>query len=270
MKFNFDNAMGNILKGHSIKSSLLSGLASSGLSGIWRTLALGTLGTKSTADVYITDLTTGDSMQLSWVPEKISVKSAAHFQSYSVIEKGEVKIPKGESLSDISWSSTLPGEDRINYGFVKGSAWESPKAIITRWEKWKKNQCKLRVMITQTAVNMDVYLQDYHATYSGGSGDAEYQITFVAAKDMLVKTVKEVDAEKAAETASNAAAIPALNERASRQPLSGCTMPAGGNLWSVAQQMTGNGGNWGNILSLNSDKISDPENVAAGIKITLP
>ena len=77
MKFNVNGVVRNILRGRSVKTSLLRGLATSGLSGIWRTLAVGALGGISVADVYLTNQETGERIALSWVPEKISVKEAA-------------------------------------------------------------------------------------------------------------------------------------------------------------------------------------------------
>ena len=56
MKFNTNAVVGDLLRGRSIKSSLIHGLMSSGLSGVWRTLAVGMFGGGSeVADVYITN-----------------------------------------------------------------------------------------------------------------------------------------------------------------------------------------------------------------------
>jgi len=79
VKLNTNAIIGGVLRGRSIKTSLLRGLTSSGLSGAWRTLAVGLLGGIEVADVYITNQETGERLALAWIPEKISVKESAQF-----------------------------------------------------------------------------------------------------------------------------------------------------------------------------------------------
>ena len=265
MKFNVNNTVGNILKGHSVKSSLISGLASSSLSGPLRSLATGLMGTKSTADVYITDLEKGDRMQLAYTPERISARESKRFQSYNIIERGEVKTPKGEDLTSVGWSAILPGESMLSYAFIKSSAWESPDTVLKRWNRWKEQGTKLNLMITQTSVNLHVYLEDFTNEPSGGMGNVEYRISFIAAKDLLIKTVQEVDAEKTAAAAEAANEQAQLRERAAG-PLK-TSHPFGMNdtLWSVAQGCLGDGAKWVELFDINRQgKINDPDGILPG------
>ena len=165
MKFNANGVVRNILRGRSVKTSLLRGLATSGLSGIWRTLAVGALGGISVADVYLTNQETGERIALSWVPEKISVTEAAQFQSYNIIERGEVKLPKGNKLSEVSWSAIFPGEARTEAGYVKSANWQDPSELIGMLNAWREAGNKLNVLITQTSVNLDVYIKDFSYSY---------------------------------------------------------------------------------------------------------
>ena len=47
-------------------------------------------------------------------------------------------------------------------------------------------------MVTETVINHDVYLDSFTAEAVGGSGDYEYSISFMEAKDMMVYTVNEL------------------------------------------------------------------------------
>ena len=275
MAFHFTTraTVGSILRGRSVKTSLLRGLASSGLSGVFRTLAVGMLGGVTVAEVYITNQETGERISLSWVPEKVSVKEAAQFQSYNIIERGEVKLPKGKRLAEVSWESIFPGEARTESGYVKASAWEDPQEIIQRLQSWKDDGNKLHLLITQTSVNLDVYIREFSYSFEGGMGDAKYSISFIAAEDLVIKTVKEVDAEKAAaaaEKASTKSGIPELGSRASLPVPTSATSKVGQTLWSVAEQKLGNGAKWAEIYAMNKGKFANVDEMKAGTKLKLP
>lgn len=263
MKYNLNNAVGNIMRGRSVTTSLLSGIGGK-LGGTIGSFMQGLTAVKETADVYITDLDTGDDMQLAYVPEQISASEAAKFQSYSIIEKGEVKVPKGVELTKISWDGILPGEAMLAYAFIKQAAWEEPDTVIKRWNKWKTKGTKLNLLITQTSVNLHVYLQSFTPKPKGGLGNVEYSISFVQAEDMLIKTVAEVDAEKAAEEAEE------LNERQAMKKPQSTVLKTAANLWTVAQQFTGNGANWQNVLAYNAGSLASAEAAKAGMRIKLP
>ena len=273
MKFNTNAVVGDLLRGRSIKSSLIHGLMSSGLSGVWRTLAVGLLGGGSeVADVYITNQETGEKISLAWVPEKISVKESAQFQSYNIIERGEVKVPKGKRLSAVSWEAVFPGESRTEDSFIKSENWETPTEIIQRLQAWQNAGNKLNLLITQTPVNLDVFLESLDYSFEGGMGDAKYNISFISAEDLLIKTVEEVDAEKAKEKESG---IPELESRAALPKPSSIKTVLNQSLWSIAEQKLGNGARWLEVYAANAKKLVDVDalvktGIKAGIKIKLP
>lgn len=263
MAYNLNNAVGNVLRGRSVTTSLLSGFGGK-LGGAVGSFMQGMTLAKESADVYITDLDTGDDMQLAYVPEQISANEAARFQSYSIIEKGEVKVPKGVDLTEISWDGILPGEAMLAYSYIKSAAWEEPETIIKRWNKWKEKGAKLNLMITQTAVNLHVYLRSFTPKPKGGLGNVEYSISFVQAKDMLIKTVAEADAEKAAKEAED------LKERQAMKKPKSIVLKEAANLWTVAQQFAGGGGNWQDILAYNAGKLASADAAMPGTRISLP
>lgn len=59
-------------------------------------------------DVYITEKETGTRIALAMLPEKVKHKGSAKFQSYDIINVGEVKLPRGTKLLSFSWSGTFP------------------------------------------------------------------------------------------------------------------------------------------------------------------
>ncbi|MBR1645789.1 MAG: hypothetical protein IJ685_03315 [Selenomonadaceae bacterium] len=111
------------------------------------------------------------SLKFCMPPEEIRVRSSASFRSYNVIEAGEIKLPKGEQLTDISWRGTLPGAGMLMYPFVKHAAWDRPDELIKIIQRWRERGTKLKLLITQTPVNLDVYIKNFGFTAKGGMGD---------------------------------------------------------------------------------------------------
>ena len=257
MQYNLNNTASDILRGYSVSSSILAGSGTGAGNAAGRTTA------NRTVDVYLRCLETGEEMQLSYVPETVKATEGALFQTYNIIERGEVKLPKGEKLSSVSWDAILPGEKMKTYPFVKEWAWEKPETIIQRWNAWKKKGAKLNLLITQTGVNLNVYLESFHETYSGGLGSIKYSISFLAAKELLIGTVGE------SVPGDSQSGAPPLNNRAEAAQPSTVTAGAEDNLWTMAQRFLGDGAEWERLLQANTDRISDPDMLSPGTVLTL-
>ena len=236
----------------------------SGLAGLFGQSVSGNLPPVEIAQVYITQLDTGQKLQLAMTPENIHVKFAQSFSTFNIIHLGETKLPRGEKLTGISWKGILPGQKTAAYKFVNSEAWVEPSEIVRQLESWKnthweRNTSKLRLLVTQTPINLDVYIDNFTSDYSGGQGNVEYNISFIAAKDVLIRTVEEIDGETQEQ----------LEERPTTKPET-VTVKPGDSLWAISQQQLGDGSRWQEIYELNKDKISDPDLIYPGQEFQLP
>jgi len=218
-------------------------------------------------DIYITEIETGARLALSMLPERVRRIGDALFQSYDIINVGEVRIPKGISLLTFSWKGTLPGRSKRNASYVKRQYWRSPEEIQNIWENWRKDGTALRLMVTETPINHDVHLDNYMADAAGGGGDYEYTISFIEAKPMEVYTVSELNIKPAAKTnTSSASTRPPAAQPAAKT----YTVKSGDTLWQIAQKNLGKGGRYMEIFNLNTDKLKDPNLIYPGQVLTLP
>ena len=197
----------------------------------------------------------GEEIQLCMPPEEIRVKSSTNFRTFNVVESGEIKIPKGEQLTAISWRGTLPGAGVLLYSSIKKAAWDKPVELIKIINRWRERGTKLKLLITQTPVNLDVFVKSFDYTAKGGLGDYTYDINFVAAKPLLVRTVTEADAQRQ-QTGFE------LLTRATLKPRTGLYMTYLDTAWTVAQLLRGNGGDWQQLLDDNG--ISTPDAIDIG------
>ena len=135
-------------------------------------------------DIYLTDLQSNNRLRFPMLPERIDLKTGSLFHSYTIIGIGDVKLPRGDELAAVSWNGTLPGEARKNDPYVL--EWRPPKEIYLLLEEYRSKRNKLRLMVTDTTINIDVYIESINVDHSGGYGDYKYDIAFVQARDLKI------------------------------------------------------------------------------------
>jgi hypothetical protein len=214
-------------------------------------------------EIYITDYQTNEKFRFPMLPERINCQAGAIFQSYTLLSVGDIKLPFGDELTGFSWNGILPGEARQNDPYI--TEWQDPLGIQQLWSVYRHFKRKLRLMVTQTPINHDVYLQNYRVDYSGGYGDYTYSISFLHAKDLKV-TVSG---------ASTTDAPPLDNkpeqERSSPPPSKTYTVVSGDTLWGIAQRFLGAGNRYPEIHATNRDVIgSNPNLIFPGQVFTIP
>jgi LysM repeat protein len=215
-------------------------------------------------NIHITEISTGKRITLSLLPDRVKVGGAAEFQSFDIINKGTVKLPKGTEPLEISWDGTLPGKSRKKASYVVKKYWQEPQKIIAVWEKWRREGTRLNLMVTMQGINNDVYLNDYFAEPHGGNGDFDYSISFCQARLLRVYTMAELKSRsKKSKKTSSRAASPKATKKTYK------TVP-GDSLWKIAQKKLKKGSRWPEIYALNKDKIKSPDVITEGINLTLP
>ena len=205
---------------------------------------------------YLTNLATGEKITLCMAPEEVKAQTESNFRTWNIIDKGQVSLPKGERLTQISWQGILPGANILVHNFVKLAAWEKPKEIVKTLTDWRESGDKIKVLITQTPINMSVYIKSFNYEMSGGQGNIKYDIELIAAKEMKVMTVEEADKARQQREQEKAQK---LQERAKKNK-TGKIMQNVSNAWQVAQMLRGNGGDWQDVAE--DYGMSDPEDVS--------
>lgn len=195
-------------------------------------------------DIYITDLVNNQVIQLPMLPESVDIQYGTNFLSYSIMDIGDVKLPNGETVTELSWDGIFPGADKQNAPYLHGT-WTDPKNLQNAFNAMRKAGDKLRVLITETPINNEVYINTFEVKYSGGNNDYNYSINFTAAKKITVSTIS---------TANNAVSVKPSSRPAAPKPKT-VTVKKGDSLWELAQKYLGNGKRYPAIYSLNKALI---------------
>lgn len=183
---------------------------------------------------------------IPWNPAEIKHDTGkARLGSYEVLDWGEVEIPSGSNLGTISWSGIFPGKGHRDLPFLKGT-WNPPKSYQSKLEKWKTNGTELRLLVTNTPINHDVYISKFVPTHSGGFGDMSYEIEFRTRRTITIKTV----AKK--KTTSKKSGKKNTSRKTSTTTY---TVKKGDTLWGISKKYLGKGSRWKEIYKLNKSII---------------
>ncbi len=213
--------------------------------------------------IILSEFDTGDYMTFPMLPESITVECGTRFQNYDIMNVGEIMLPLGEELTRFSWKCKIPGQKRQtknNLGLFLNTfivVEKDPKAMEEWFSYLRNSNIKCRLLITETPVNHNVYLENYKMTYSGGYGDYECDISFIHAKELKVLTEEPLKP-----------LISSENVRPSKKAESSYVIKKGDTLWGIAQKYLGKGSRYSEIAKLNG--ILNPNIIKTGQIIQLP
>lgn len=193
-------------------------------------------------EIYITDLVNNQVIQIPMLPETVDIQYGTNFLSYSILDIGDVKLPLGETVTELSWDGIFPGADKKAAPYIHGK-WSDPKNLQNAFNVMRKAGDKLRVLITDTPINNEVYINTFEVKYGGGNSDYNYSINFTAAKKITVSTISTSSTSSSSTSKSSS--------RASAPKPKTVTVKKGDSLWEIAQKYLGNGKRYTDIYSLN-------------------
>jgi len=187
-------------------------------------------------DFYLT-APDGSRIHLPVNPERITCNTGNRILTFDVITLGEISLPRGRAPIRFSFEGFFPGEARKDDPMVKN--WASPKELAGILSTWRNEGTKLRLLVTETPINHDVYFDgdgSFEHEWRGGHGDCWYSLRFVEARELIIRTEGETAPAVAATTQHTRPAPPAPKTY---------TVKPGDSLWAIAKKpwaMAGGGG----------------------------
>jgi hypothetical protein len=135
--------------------------------------------------------------------------------------------------------------------------------MLTGWTVGNK---PVRLMITETIVNVLVLISAHTSIFKGGEpGDVYFDLTCRTWREIKVRTEAEAAAPAmspgvAAEPRPDVKPVPAMY-----------AVKPGDSLWAIAKIHYGSGDRWRDIYNANKADIGpDPSQISTGIKLVMP
>lgn len=136
-------------------------------------------------EFYLTSKRTGARLRIPLLPDRLNVKTGASVVSMSIIKKGEVKIPRGSTLTGYSWNGVFPSDQLASASYVYD--WQEPAKIIKLLEEWQENGDTITLMVTDLSINVDTFIESFVYEYYG-AGNVSYTINLTKRLELFVTT----------------------------------------------------------------------------------
>lgn len=203
--------------------------------------------------IVVLDTSTGAKFTFPITPSQISMAYAGRFTDFN-LTSGDVKLPNGKEVTEISFNGLLPGANRGAAPFIINSV--KPSVAAELFVKWAGNGTKLRLTIEGTGFDDSVYLQSFKPTYGGGFGDISYDLTFITARDIIVyKTGYTGSGRPESTTPAKITYTTKIND----------------TLYGIAKKVYGNGKNWDKIWNANKNVIKNKnQKLPGGLILVIP
>lgn len=112
-------------------------------------------------------------MTIPVIPPSFTVQKPQGGQIFETVSQGELKLIGTPKLQIISWQSFFPIRD---YHFLRNRdiwGWD----YVYKFDEWKKNKIPIRLIITETPINMAASVKDFQNEIKS-DGDIWYKIDF--------------------------------------------------------------------------------------------
>jgi len=215
-------------------------------------------------DFYLID-PIGPQLHLPVNPGEVTIRRDKQYETVNIINLGEVDFPHGERLKEISFSSFFPRDYDPSY--CNYPDLPDPQMSMNQLTTWTVSKKPIRLIITETEVNVLVLVTAHISYFRGGEpGDVYF--------DLTCRTWREVKVRKAAEAAATTA-ISAVEQQRPRPDLKPVpkvyVVKPGDSLWKIAKKELTSGDKWKLIYDLNKSTIgSNPDLILPGQKLVMP
>lgn len=208
-------------------------------------------------DIFLIDAS-GEKFQFPVNPEEIGISREKQYETVNLLTLGEVDVAQREKIREITFSSFFPKEADSRY--CRYTDVPDPQTAMNRLTTWMNAQQPVRLLMTDTAVNVLVYVSAHTSRFQGGEpGDVYFDVTFRTWREMKVRPAGSV---AAAQTAARTDTKPKPKVY---------TVQSGDSLSAIAKRELGSSSKWNAIYDKNKALIgSDPNKIKPGQKLVMP
>ena len=191
-------------------------------------------------------------IRLPVVPAEFERIINANYETNNVIGLGNVATFSGNGLAQISFSSFFPNHE---YSFNAYSNVPKPYDMVRYFKEWKNKGTVVRVILTGTDINQEMYITNYSYGEKDGTGDVYYSMDLVEYRPITIPVINENNSSNA----QNTSRPTDNNNNSSNKNNTNNTQKThkvvkGDSLWAIAQKHYGKGSLYPKIKEANKSK----------------
>lgn len=207
-----------------------------------------------------------DKFRFSVIPPTIGVSSGISTSSSNIIKTGELVAFAGRKLSTFDIDCFFPNQD---YNFCEYYGFPKPYDCIDKLKRWMDEGWILRLIVTETNINMECIITDFDYEEKDATGDVYYSLSlkeYRRFKMPLADIPGNGDAQETQKSDNNNN----QNSTGQQQQQRIHTVKKGDTLWGLAKKYYGSGSKYPVIFNANKNLIKNPDLIIDGWKLVIP
>mgnify|MGYP001006314221 CR=1 FL=1 len=191
--------------------------------------------------------------QLPVLPSSFEVGVGNINKRVNINEIGEINLIGKSRLKEITIARFFPANE---YDFLATSDIMKPYEYIEMIEGWRTSGKPIRLIITDTPINLPMAIENFSYKEQDGTGDVYFSLEL--AEYVFLNVKKETKQKE--------------YKQKTKRPITkeipkSYVVKKGDTLWTIAKKLTGNGANYKTIAKKNN--IKNPSKIYVGQKLVI-
>lgn len=197
-----------------------------------------------------------EKLQLPVNPGEFNIKVGNKNTVIDIQNLGDINLIGKEKLAEIQLSSFFPK----NFApYCATQYFPGPYEAVALIEKWRKSGKPIRLIITETPINMACAIEDFEYGERGGTRDVEYTL--------LLREYRFIQIKKVGEQSQTGLKSPRPDTRPTPKTY---TVKSGDTLFLIARKVYGDGSKWRDLYNANKTLIGpDPNLIKPGQQLVI-
>lgn len=200
-----------------------------------------------------------ETLQLPVTPF-FTLETSQGVETMTLHQLSEISLPGLRELDGMKLESFFPHLG-ANYAFMKTAQAPEPWECVAKIKRWKESRRPIRVIITETDINVAMLIKSFYYGVSDGTTDVQYQLDLKEYVFLPAATPATANAT----TSENAVS-------GSKAGATDWKVKYGDTLTGIAKSVYGDTSMWKEIYEANKDLITNPDSMAniEGQTLVLP
>lgn len=187
-------------------------------------------------------------IRLPVIPSEFERVIDAGYDTNTIIGLGDVAVLTSNGLAQLSLSSFFPNNE---YSFNEYSNIPKPYDMVRYFKEWKNKGTVVRVILTGTDINQEMYITNFSYGERDGTGDIYYSMDLLEYRPIIVPTVTENNSNNTQNT-NRPTNTNNKNNASNKQKTH--KVVKGDCLYDIAKKYYGNGNSYPKIKEANKSK----------------
>lgn len=200
-----------------------------------------------------------EKFQLPVNPSVFNVQVGSKNETVNVVDLGDVNLLGGEALAGIELSSFFPAQ------YAPYCAYRNipdPYSAVKILEQWRKSKKPLRLIITETDINLLCTIESFEYGEQGGPRDVYYTLS--------LKEYRYINIGQVVDQPTTVLGVSETRPDTKPKPKT-YTVKSGDNLSLISKRVYGDSSKWRQIYEANKSVIgSNPNLIKPGQQLVIP